>query len=230
MCRYTLMLLVLFSLCAVSLRPDIPRILHTVWISPSQTETGSRGKLRTLNHSQFTGCCDMAITIALKSYVKYYKGYRIWIWHRNDWNVDEFIYKIGLSEHIEPHFFDISKELPMFPELPNVTSVIKSVVLWSDLIRYAVLYKYGGSYVDLDSIAVRPPILNMRTLSNLSPARIRGFKGIDCPEYVVGDTKCILSNGLFVNYPKKHVLFESAFRYIVKHKYACSRNFFCYSP
>ncbi len=157
-----------------------PKLLHVLWGRPLQDiDKTFDSKERTFSENSFTGCCDQLLELALKSYMKHLpSGYQIYFWNiGGGWDLNGFLRHIGLSnkgeeskeEHhdvnasssssssclIKPMDFDPKIEMSHEPELISIYEQLHAVVPRSDFVRYYVMEKYGGSYVDLDGILVR---------------------------------------------------------------------------
>ena len=173
-------------------------ILHVIWGRPLPTDGGYAGKERILDNETFTGCCDSLIELALRSYISILpEDFKILFWNMGGWNTEKYLTHIGLADkNILPMNFDPTKELAGDQNLIEVYEKLSSVVPRSDFVRYAVMRNYGGSYVDIDGIMVRPLPLDGVPRVNLSPTKATGGH-ITCSGkgYVMQPGSCILSNG-----------------------------------
>ena len=173
---------------------EAPRILHIVWGRPNQTDQGHKKKARILDDKSFTGCCDNMIHLALKSYIAMLPNdFRILFWNLGGGlDTNAYLEHIGLkNETIIPMTFD-----PL-AEFANETNLIElyqslSIVPRSDLARYALMRNYGGNYVDLDGVMVRPLPLDGTPRFNLNP-HPKTHHAPNCSGRPEG--QCVLSNG-----------------------------------
>ena len=224
-----------------------PKILHVLWGRPLSTiDRTFAGKERTFDEDSFTGCCDQLVELALKSYVENLpKGYSVYFWNIGGWDSVGFLRHIGLytdndddddeSVTIKPMEFDPQIEMAADePQLINIYQQLQAVVPRGDFVRYYVMKKYGGSYVDLDGVLVRPiPYKVGIPMMNLSPTSQTNLDLLSCTGrgYVRQPGACILSNGLFVGFPADHAIFHIIMMTIKKETRTCGgKSYFCYGP
>jgi hypothetical protein len=223
-----------------------PQILHVLWGRPLSTiDSTYNGKERKFDEDSFTGCCDQLVELALKSYVENLpKGYSIYFWNIGGWDSVGFLRHIGLytdnddddeSVAIKPMEFDPQIEMAADePQLINIYQQLQAVVPRGDFVRYYVMKKYGGSYVDLDGVLVRSiPYKEGIPMMNLSPASQTNLDLLSCTGrgYVRQPSACILSNGLFVGFPANHAIFHIIMMTIKKETRTCGgKSYFCYGP
>jgi len=196
-----------------------PRIWHVMWGVPNESidRKAYGGKIRTFEPDSFTGCCDKMIELSLKSYIANLPSdYQIYFWNiggGSNWST-RYLEHIDLhnSNKVRPMLFDIEKEVGDDKVLSAAYASLPEVVPRGDLIRYIIMRNYGGSYVDIDGVLVKPlPYVGMPVI-NLSPAKTSADK----PDHMTctgeGFTQepktCILSNNLFIGYSKNHKLFQ----------------------
>jgi hypothetical protein len=230
-----------------------PKLLHVIWGRPLPSiDKTFNSKTRIFDNSSYTGCCDQLVELALKSYVKNLPGgYTIYLWNIGGWDSIGFLRSIGLhndaeegatsssssSSHtvVKPMEFDPKIEMIEEPELIHIYEQVQAVVPRGDFVRYYVMKKHGGSYVDLDGILVRSiPYQDGVPMMNLSPTAQNTAKDLQtCAGrgYFRQPHTCILSNGLFVGFPANHVVFHIIIDTIQKEKRTCGgKSYFCYGP
>ena len=221
-----------------------PQILHVLWGRPNSTiDSTYNGKARTFDEDSFTGCCDQLVELALKSYMENLpRGYTIYLWNIGGWDSVGFLRHIGLDRNdkegvvIKPKTFDPQIEMAADePQLIHIYQQLQAAVPRGDFVRYYVMKKYGGSYVDLDGVLVRSiPYEEGVPMINLSPTKSKRLNLLSCTGrgYVRQPGACILlSNGLFVGFPANHAIFHIIMMTIKKEARTCGgKRYFCYGP
>lgn len=212
----------------------VPPILHVVWGRPLPSDKGYGGVDRVLDDNSFTGCCDQMIELALRSYLAHIpEGFWIYFWNMGGWDLVGYLHHIGLNgTSIRPMSFDPKIQLAGESELLQVYQSLSSVVPRSDFVRYTVMRNYGGSYVDLDGVMVRPLPFDGVPRINISPTKARD-KHQNCTGegYIREPETCILSNNMFVGFPIGHDIFNIIIGTIRSEIRTCGgKSFFCYGP
>jgi hypothetical protein len=239
----------------------VPRLLHVIWIKPSSAERGSpsltteiNGSLRALDSSistltpgvgnrtlqlaSSTGCCDTSVELSLRSYLFHYPKHKVILWTRGSWDAVAFLEARGLGKSlIEVRAFTFDSVVPEMPGLVATAAMIERVVPFTELMRYCIMYKYGGSYVDLNAIAVAPQVPCTRDLAdgsgagcclvNISPAATKPGTGLVCSLQPKGND-CIISNDFYLNFPSKHPFFSALMQQAVDKADMCKTSLFCY--
>lgn len=217
------------------------KVLHFIWGYPSADERGYADMKRVIDNSSFTGCCDRMVELAIRSYVYHLPDHKLWLWNMNGWDSEGFLHHRGLDHRVETKVFEPEVELPGDAVLQSVYSALTTMVTKSDFVRYTIMRNYGGSYVDLDGILTKPffddvPRINVcETVAALEGNSKVGHTSYQTCNNVTHNPRkpgtCILSNGMFINFPRNHIIFETLLRVIRDEKRTCEGiGFFCYGP
>lgn len=220
-----------FSLAPKAQEPE--KVLHFLWGHPSADERGYAGKERVFDNSSFTGCCDTMAELAIRSYAHHLPNHALWLWNMGGWDAEGFIQHIGMQDRVQIKVFDPVNEFPDDSVLQGVFHTVHRMVPRSDFVRYTVLRNYGGSYIDLDGVMVRPPFDDLPRI-NVSPTPSKEPHVQTCANVTYVNRApgtCILSNGAFINFPRNHVVFSILLNTIRKENRTCGgTQYFCFGP
>lgn len=131
--------------------------IHFVWTVPGNIENGYHGPRATGVQSKITGCCDGIVSLALASALAANPVSEVWLWTDAPWPDTKPLLEHPrlVLRHIDPH--TLAADYPTIRDALTLeargnaeTPWLHRSVIFADLVRYLVLYRYGGTYLDAD--------------------------------------------------------------------------------
>eukprot|EP00050_Salpingoeca_kvevrii_P020370 m.97735 g.97735 ORF g.97735 m.97735 type:complete len:434 (+) comp8833_c2_seq2:323-1624(+) len=206
---------------------------HLIWKAPKAEQEG--GRRSGLTSTSITGCCDKIVKLCILSLLVHYPRARVLLW-TNDFDQKQLTTLVD-DPRVAVRNYDVhelSKDTPAASWFASHETGKFESVHFADMMRLLLLYRFGGSYVDVDSVAMESipslgarlglPKENMTLLAARSDdncaSRFDNRNVASNSIYVKGTYKeagasmrnCsfFLSNGLLFGFPPKFWFFEHA--------------------
>ena len=212
--------------------------IHFIWRVPHTNEREINDKPRVFTNGTLTGCCDGVVALALACALVSNPNTEVWLWSEQHWSDKLLRLRLVNSERLFFKRFVVSELAAGMPNIieafsePIPTWKHQSVV-WSDVARYLILNKHGGSYIDADICMARPlPRVPGPVFAQCPTRPQKNF--IPCDKFGLGtiaeQDRCAYStNGLF-NLPKGYWLFNHTLSRIASQRSIVGKFFNVFGP
>lgn len=104
-----------------------------------------------------TGCCDAFVIMNIISAINHNPHSLVWLWSDANWTEEQVYSRIFRHPRFSFHRINLDVLFANYSHVKDALSQDKNNGTWkyrsiifADIARYAILYHFGGSYIDLD--------------------------------------------------------------------------------
>eukprot|EP00049_Salpingoeca_infusionum_P019709 m.362865 g.362865 ORF g.362865 m.362865 type:complete len:624 (-) comp21079_c0_seq1:268-2139(-) len=221
-------------------------VWHFTWKRPELDEKDFNGEHRHgFEPLTATGCCDMTVGVAIGSVLLHYPEAIVLLWS-NDVDEEQFRREVVDSPRlriVRTNELELTKDTPAEAWFRYHKKTSAETVKWSDLMRYVIMYRFGGSYLDADAVMIKPihNTFQQNHVPNCNTTRVFSYvddsvdKG-SVPGYIKDATVSVkreyyfhYQNGLLFGFQANDELWPIVIDKFVK-AFAASASFFAGGP